>query len=71
MATIEQQVSDHENRLVSLETDKEHSATKADLAQVENRLLEVENRLLWRILAPVMVGIVVSIGVQVWTNWPS
>ena len=61
MATIERQVSDHENRLVSLETDKEHSATKADLA-------EVENRLLWRILVPVMVGIVVSIAIQVWTS---
>lgn len=63
MATIERQVADHENRLVSLETGKEHSATKADLT-------ELENRLLWRILVPVMVGIVVSIVVQVWTNWP-
>ena len=61
MATIDRQVSDHENRLVSLETDREHSATKADLA-------EAENRLLWRILVPVMVGIVVSIAIQVWTN---
>ena len=61
MATIDRRIEDHENRLVSLETDKEHSATKADLA-------EVENRLLWRILVPVMVGIVVSIAVQVWTS---
>ena len=68
MATIERRIEDHENRLVSLETDKEHSATKADLAEVENQLLEVENRLLWRILVPVMVGIVVSIAVQVWTS---
>ena len=58
MATMEHQVADHEKRISSIEADRQHLATKADLAQLENRLL-------WRILVPVMVGIVASIAVQV------
>ena len=61
MATMEHQVADHEKRISSIEADRQHLATKADLAQLESRLL-------WRILVPVMVGIVASIVVQVWAG---
>lgn len=61
MATIEQRVGDHETRISGIEADRQHLATKADLAQLESRLL-------WRILVPVMVGIVASIVVQVWAS---
>ncbi len=58
MASIDQRFSDHERRISKIESDREHLATKADLVQAENRLL-------WRILVPVMIGIAVSIVVQV------
>ena len=68
MATIEQHVADHEKRISSIEADRRHLATKADLALLKSDLAQLENRLLWRILVPVMIGIVASIVVQVWAG---
>ena len=59
MSGVERRFSDQENRNSKIESERERLATKADLTQVENRLL-------WRILIPVMVGIAVSIVLQVW-----
>jgi len=54
MATIEERVirneesvSEHAERLSAIEAILPHLATKADLKALENKLLALENRLLW------------------------
>lgn len=54
MATIEERVirneeciSEHGERLSAIEAILPHLATKADLKALENKLLALENKLLW------------------------
>ena len=67
MATIEERVirneesiSEHGERLSAIEAILPHLATKADLKALENKLLVLENKLLW-----VGIGITTALVVNI------
>ncbi len=64
MATHEQRLVDVEANVNQLKGAYEHLATKADLANLENRLTR------WIVggIALVIVGVVANIFVQLWTS---